>query len=240
MCVILVPTKRHPKPKELNDAQEANPHGAGMAWKNKDGKLCYEKAIDAKRVYEIIEGENPKLPYIIHFRIASVGTVCDKLTHPFPVNQSVSLKKQSQGKSPLLFHNGTWRDWKEAIMPFSGHKDFPEGSLKDWSDSRALAYLAYKTKRGFFRFIDEKVAIMEKNGEVNIYGNWHKNDTIWCSNLNHVRPKHSVTYSRTSTIYGNNSLYDDYWGVGGENSNHQTQASLYETQKLRDDIDGAM
>jgi predicted glutamine amidotransferase len=102
MCVILVPTKRHPEPKELNDAQDSNPHGAGMAWKNKDGKLCYEKAIDAKRVYQIIEEENPKLPYIIHFRIASIGRVCDKLTHPFPVNQSVSLKKQSQGNVARL------------------------------------------------------------------------------------------------------------------------------------------
>ena len=99
----------------------------------------------------------------------------------------------------------------EGPPAFSGHKDFPQGSLKDWSDSRALAYLAYKTKRGFFRFIDEKVAIMEKNGEVNIYGDWHKNDTIWCSNLNHVRPKHSITYNRTNTIYGNSSFQDDYW-----------------------------
>ena len=156
MCVILIPTKRHPTPDELNDAQDSNPHGAGIAWKNQDGKLAYEKAIDAKRVWEIIETEKPKIPYVIHFRIASVGGVCDKLTHPFPVNQSVSLKKQWQGKSPLLFHNGTWTDWKEAVMPFSGHKDFPRGSLDDWSDSRALAYLAYKTKRGFFNFIDEK------------------------------------------------------------------------------------
>ena len=57
MCVILVPTKRHPTPDELNDAQDSNPHGAGIAWKNQDGKLAYEKAIDAKRVWEIIETE---------------------------------------------------------------------------------------------------------------------------------------------------------------------------------------
>ena len=237
MCVILVPTKRHPTPDELNDAQEANPHGAGMAWKNQDGKLSYEKAIDAKRVWEIIQTEKPKIPYIIHFRIASVGGVCDKLTHPFPVNQSVSLKKQWQGKSPLLFHNGTWSDWKEAVMPFSGHKDFPRGSLDDWSDSRALAYLAYKTKRGFFNFIDEKVAIMEKNGEVNLYGSWQRNDTLWCSNLNHVRAKHTITYGRNS-IYGNNTWNDDYWGIGGNYNSRQKD--LYATQKLRDDIDGAV
>ena len=39
MCVILIPTKRHPTPEELNEAQDSNPHGAGMAWKDKDGKL---------------------------------------------------------------------------------------------------------------------------------------------------------------------------------------------------------
>ena len=81
---------------------------------------------------------------------------------------------------------------------------------------------------------------MEKNGEVNIYGDWHKNDTIWCSNLNHVRPKHSITYNRTNTIYGNNGWADDYWGLPNDTRNHHSQATLYETQKLRDDIDGAM
>ena len=231
MCVILIPTKRHPTPEELNEAQDSNPHGAGMAWKDKDGKLSYEKAIDAKRIWEIINEEKPPIPYIVHFRIASIGEVCDKLTHPFPVNQSVSLKKQWQGKSQLLFHNGTWRDWKEAVMPFSGHKDFPKGNLSDWSDSRALAYLAYKTRRGFFNFIDEKVAIMEKNGEVNLYGDWKKHDTLWCSNLSHVKRTYTTRYTAAWS--------NDYWGNTGGNSTYNLrQSELYATQKLRDDIDG--
>ena len=116
-------------------------------------------------------------------------------------------------------------------MPFSGHKDFPKGNLSDWSDSRALAYLAYKTRRGFFNFIDEKVAIMEKNGEVNLYGDWKKHDTLWCSNLSHVKRTYTTRYTAAWS--------NDYWGNTGGNSTYNLrQSELYATQKLRDDIDG--
>ena len=35
-----------------------------------------------------------------------------------------------------------------------------------------------------------------------------------------------------------NTYYDDYWGVGGNYNSRQKD--LYATQKLRDDIDGAV
>jgi len=245
MCVILVPTKEHPPEETLYAAEKVNPHGGGIAWKNTKGKLSYEKAIDADRIIEIIKEKNPPIPYIIHFRIASVGEVCPKLTHPFPVNKQVKLKTKGTENKALLFHNGTWSEWKESIMPFSGAADFPEGSYHDWSDSRALAYMAYKTKRGFLKFIDEKIAIIEKNGNVDIYGTWHKRQGIWSSNLHHVRSEN--TYHGN---YGNNYSYDTYYGYDNlRHHNHQAfgdtttftkeQHNLFERTKIRDDIDGA-
>ena len=245
MCVIIVPTERHPDTEELATAEEQNPHGGGIAWKDKNNKLNYEKAIKASRVMEIIEEENPQLPYVIHFRIASVGAVCHKLTHPFPVNQSVSLKKIWQGKSPLLFHNGTWRDWKSSVMPFSGVRDFPKGSIEDWSDSRALAYLAYKTNRGIFNFIDEKVAILEKDGNVNMWGNWTKLDTIWYSNTHHVKTHtYGIGYNRgitsawtTPAPTRQTCIYDDTVDYdGGYNHDHNQWAR----QQMLDGMDGAV
>ena len=244
MCVILVPTKEHPSAEILTAAETVNPHGGGIAWRNNQGKLSYQKGIDTAKILEIIQEKNPPLPYVIHYRIASVGEVCPKLTHPFPVNKQVRLKTKGIENNALLFHNGTWSEWKESIMPFSGAKDFPEGNYHDWSDSRALAYMAYKTKRGFLKFIDEKIAIIEKNGNVDLYGYWKKHQDIWCSNLNHVRTDN--TYYGN---YGNNYGYDDYGYEYHRNYNnhpfgHSTtittaQDSLFQRTKIRDDIDGA-
>ena len=229
MCVILVPTTNHPSTKTLAAAENSNPHGAGIAWKNKKGTLSYEKAIDAARVLEIIKKENPPLPYIIHFRIASIGDVCPKLTHPFPVNKKVHLKTTSKSENSLLFHNGTWREWQESIMPFSGESDFPDGTLEDWSDSRALAYMTYKTNKGFLKFIDEKIAIMEPDGSVKIYGNWDKHKTIWSSNLNHV--KTTTYHGRDHYLYGDEN---EYWG-----HSYQYGYGPFHRTKTRDDIVGA-
>ena len=231
MCVILVPTKEHPTAAELAPAESTNPHGAGIAW-YKNGEVSYEKAIDAAKVMEIIEKEKPTLPYIIHFRIASVGEVCPKLTHPFPMDKKVALTIKDKTKNPVLFHNGTWSDWKQSIMPFSGEADFPEGPLQeDWSDSRALAYMAYKTKKGFLRFINEKIAIMENTGEVNLYGSWQKHEDIWYSNLNHVRTR--------KTYYWDD--VDDYnMGYGtGYYSNRDKQYKMWSQQNIRDRVKGS-
>tara|TARA_R100001530_G_scaffold36559_1_gene28402 strand:+ start:2964 stop:3668 length:705 start_codon:yes stop_codon:yes gene_type:complete len=233
MCVILVPTERHPTKEELIDAENQNPHGAGIAWRDKNGTMNYRKAINARTVMQIIEREKPQIPYIVHFRIASVGAVCKKLTHPFPVNHSVSLKQKWQGKSPLLFHNGTWRDWKTTLLPFSGNKDFPAGGLDDWSDSRAIAYLAHKTNRGIFRFIDEKVAILEKNGVVNMHGKWEKQDTIWYSNTYHIKTytTHWKGHQKSVIWDKDDKEKDTIW---------DREWLEYETQKVKDSMGGSL
>jgi len=187
MCVIIIPTKKHPTLEELESAEATNPHGGGIAWKGADGLLRYVKDIDAKEVFGIIEEEEPQFPYITHFRITSSGTTRPELCHPFPINHSVTLKTTWKGKSSLMFHNGTFSDWKQFVAPHSGSKDFPKGRI--WSDSRAIAWLTYKTNRNIFRFIKEKIAIINLNGTVECYGDFQQEDTFLMSNRNHLYRK---------------------------------------------------
>ena len=183
MCVIIVATEKHPTIDELEAAEKTNPHGGAIAWKGDDGLLHYVKDIDSDDVNKIIMEKSPPFPYIIHFRITSSGTTRPELCHPFPINHSVTLKTKWTGKSSVLFHNGTFRDWREMVASHSGDKDFPKGHI--WSDSRAIAWLAYKTKKNIFKFIDEKIAILNLDGTVEYYGDFDHKDTFILSNTNH-------------------------------------------------------
>lgn len=213
MCVIIVPTEKHPTIDELEAAEVTNPHGGGIAWRGSDGFLRYVKDIDAVDVMKIIEEEDPQFPYIVHFRITSSGTTRPELCHPFPVNHSVTLKTSWKGKSSLMFHNGTFPRWKEFIASHSGDKDFPKGHI--WSDSRAIAWLAYKTKKNIFKFIDEKIAILNLDGTVEYYGNFSHEDTFIMSNTNHIR-----TYGKTTNVCG---YRGDTYETWSKNKNFNNQ-----------------
>ena len=89
--------------------------------------------------------------------------------------------------------------------------------------------MTYKTNKGFLKFIDEKIAIMEPDGSVKIYGNWDKHKTIWSSNLNHV--KTTTYHGRDRYLYGDEN---EYWG-----HSYQYGYGPFHRTKTRDDIVGA-
>jgi len=51
---------------------------------------------------------------VIHFRIASVGGVCQQLRHPFPITLKAGLEPRGRAKA-VLFQNGTWVGWRDAV-----------------------------------------------------------------------------------------------------------------------------
>jgi len=77
------------------------------------------------------------------------------------------------------------------VAPHSGAKDFPKGRI--WSDSRAIAWLAYKTKKNIFRFINERIAILNQDGTVEYYGQFEHEDTFILSNDFHLKKKYDYT-----------------------------------------------
>ena len=71
MCVILVcPGNVRPDRATLDACHEANPHGAGVAWRE-DGEVRWMKGLDPGELEALIA----RLPgeIVIHFRWASVG-----------------------------------------------------------------------------------------------------------------------------------------------------------------------
>ena len=73
MCVVLIcPPKQRPDLTILRACHAANPHGAGVAWRDKR-RIHWRKALTPGEVNHLIQ----KVPgeIIIHFRWASVGGV---------------------------------------------------------------------------------------------------------------------------------------------------------------------
>lgn len=208
MCVILCCEDSFPKYATLKQAQMMNSDGAGVAWLEK-GIIQFRKGTNAKGIWQMINEGTIKLPCIIHFRIASVGSVLDTLTHPFPINKKVDLRLKGSANG-VLFHNGTVFDFEGIMLRASMGKSvyIPKG---DWSDSRALAWLCYNNG---IKMMDKitgwnKIAILTKKGIEKFGSGWveFKNNQVsndyFVTDDNYSRPPLNTWYREQEEIEDN-------------------------------------
>lgn len=178
MCIVITSDIEFPFRKILELAEARNPHGGGIAWLHED-KVRYMKGLTAN---EIAKARHyTTAPWIIHFRIATVGGIIPELTHPFPVDTHTDLELYGESDA-VLAHNGHWWGWQREFYPSVEEKDyFPDGA---WSDSRAMAWMAGKYGENYLRFINknQRVAYLDKNG-IRRYGEgWMRHGPLWLSN----------------------------------------------------------
>jgi len=181
MCVILVADEVRPNEDMVDAAFECNKYGAGIAWRN-DGKVYWKKGLNLDEIQE--EVKKAPLPFISHFRIPSVGGPSTTLCHPFPVDINTDLALTGSTKGSVLFHNGTWSDWKNFSMQTAlkspGVTTLPKGR---WSDSRAMAWVTAIYGLGILEWIDEKSVVFGPEGDIHMFGGpWDVEEGIWVSN----------------------------------------------------------
>jgi hypothetical protein len=192
MCVVVIVPEGNVRPTEamLKSCWNGNPDGGGIGWVERAPKpginlVKWRKGIGT--VEEMIEANKtlPK-PYVLHFRIPSVGGKSKELTHPFPLSAEAELALEGDSYGGVLFHNGTWGKWEERLLQFTygTGTPLPDGQ---WSDTRAMAYLAYHLSPNILEFIDEKIAILVPYGpdgvpDVLTWGHWNVDNGIITSN----------------------------------------------------------
>jgi len=209
MCVIICCPSRFPPRQTIIEAEEHNSHGGGVAWIEGD-KVKFKKGITAKQVIRMIQKKELTTPCIIHFRIASVGEVCDNLIHPFPISKTASLKLSGIEES-VLFHNGTYADWKDTLLDTVVRRPslkIPEGEL---SDTRVIAFLCSVYGIGFLNLICgfSKFGVIDKKG-IRMYGdNWHEENKVYYSNR---------LFVQTTNTNVNHGMYNQGQGVTYVNS----------------------
>jgi hypothetical protein len=183
MCVILVcpdETKR-PDQTVLDACHAANPHGAGVAWRE-DGRVRWMKNLEPDDLDALL----PELPgeIVIHFRWASVGGVDADLCHPFPVTRKAETDLFGSAKA-VVFQNGTWTAYEEALCRLtSGHgRKLPAGPM---SDTRAAALCVQVHGREMLSKLPGRWVWMDGQ-RTRLYGAWQSFRGMKVSNLHFVR-----------------------------------------------------
>lgn len=182
MCVIMLVGKTRPSEEMVERAWASNKDGAGIAWR--EGKdVVWEKGVmHVDRIKELC-AKVPQ-PYVVHFRVASVGGVRPSLTHPFLVSPDVDLALKGRTRGGVLFHNGHWSPWNEKAIDAAIHSNNKPPAGSDWSDSRAMAWLIHIYGPGFMQLLTNQKGVLMTPDDFEIFtgGGWEKINDVWCSN----------------------------------------------------------
>ncbi len=204
MCLIIIAEKNNPEWSTLSAAEVNNPHGAGIAWKEKS-MVRWRKGLSAVEVWEIIKTKRLSLPYVVHFRLATVGNGMG-LCHPFPLTPKASTALS--GTAPaVMFHNGHWSEWNEFMLreALTPRVDVPDGP---WSDSRAAAWLIARHGHKIAHFIPGRIAILS-TAEATLYGQgWMRKDG--CVYSSPPNPPKQI-----DPWHGKELHWRDLYGIGG-------------------------
>lgn len=213
MCVAIYKPKgiKAPTIETLKDCWDANPDGAGMAWRT-DGKfpIHIEKGFMTWKAFNDywhsanIDKYDGDL--FIHFRITTHGGTSDGNTHPFPISNSDKvLKSLSLSSHYALMHNG--------VLPIT-----PDNKLI--SDTMMLSKLI---ARGEFEnkiqhtlnlleglIGTNKIAVMTANN-VHLVGAWQDVDGVKFSNLHWQYKFTKSSCCGFGTCYGSSSCESGKW-----------------------------
>lgn len=184
----------------LRRSYEANPDGCGMAYLTDDG-IEIETTMDFDVFYEGYEQalrEYPDSPFLIHFRIATHGSVNEDNCHPF------FIESHEEEMLRVFMHNGTIAPLADKCSKTSGASDTVVFGLEilehlpmGWDDNPAI-------KKLIEHYIGwSKIVVMDEFGAVTIF-NEHKgvwDGGIWYSN---------TTY-KPRTMVPTNYYKNPYW-----------------------------
>lgn len=194
----------------LSNCFDNNPDGAGFTYICTDvtgfSKLMVKKSMDYDtflRQYKRAFKNNPESPFLIHFRVATHGTIDRFNCHPFRINKSMAFIHNGiiSGVGVDRFKSDT-QLFNEKVL-----KTLPKG----WDKCLGITTLLEKFLTG------SKLATLDIEGNVNIYnesaGHWK--DGVWYSNHSYSYKKglySTATYVHTFLAKGKKK--DDGWNKG--------------------------
>ena len=200
MCVAILkyPGIDLPDRETLYNCWINNPHGAGFVFHRncnnilKKGFMDFDQFFQSLKESKILKSQS----LMIHFRVASVGSVKKENCHPFVVSDTYNQMKQLflNGRFCAAVHNGTFKFFKQTSEDVSDtmqlikcissvvnkHKDLK--TIGIYNDLKQL--LQIYTKENNCR-----LAIMNQFGQINRFGKWIKdnNSKLYFSNESYVK-----------------------------------------------------
>jgi len=168
MCVLIyVPAGvKTPSKSVLKACCQANPDGQGFAV---PGHVF--KSLDFEAFYSALSKWSDRVPRIIHARYATTGSVCRDNCHPFRKNGIV------------FAHNGVL-----PIRPTTDRTDSEEAFLTYVYPAVDKYGLHTPEVDAVIESIigSSKFAVMDRTGDVRLFGPFYERDGVYYSNLNWV------------------------------------------------------
>ena len=168
MCVIIIKKKgvRMPSENELRLAATHNPHGFGFVSSNG----LYVRTMDFEEFYQALKGVGREDACIIHFRIATHGSVRVSNCHPFKMHGIYFAHNGILPTHPRGDMTDSETEFRDVLCPAA---EFYGLGTKEFAD--LVARRIYYSKFAFM-----------KDGEVYTYGKFvtDRHGVMW-SNMNH-------------------------------------------------------
>lgn len=169
---------------EFDNAARSNSDGVGFAYYSAKNNIVIEKGTNViemkEKYFTRVEKNGERSPFIVHFRLATHGSVCDRNCHPFRINEH-----------DVMIHNG--------ILPVV----YAKGESRTDTQVFADEYLAKLPENWFendymFDMVEDychgsKLVIMTNNpkAKYGVYivnskaGSWESENKRWFSNSSH-------------------------------------------------------
>lgn len=182
MCVIITSQAgTMPTMSQLAQMSDTNPDGAGIAWHDGIKLHRYRNADNHKTLAFIADNWQflEASPFLLHFRLATHGTICVENTHPF--------RFRKDDRTGFIAHNGIARsytqgryasDSRNAVLAWqTGQADLTDGSqgkfaLIDQNGKLEWLTTGHETIRGGKGSIDVSNTNWELNGLIDIDQWW--------------------------------------------------------------------
>ena len=233
MCVIIGTIgKEKVSEKEIRQAWEGNSDGAGMAWRQGDGKIRVEKGFMKLKEFERAYEQINVFPHVLHFRIGTSGDKCPELTHPFPCDGHTKNSLEFTADE-VLFHNGIVSNWKDLL--FNLAPALKKGELKKMlneplNDTRVIAYYVERIGKEILGLASGKWLHFDKDN-LTMYGQgWDKENKFFYSNTSF---RHSGKYLWQS---GNSNWDSDISYYGRANTRTEYASALGEGEDKEERI----
>lgn len=211
MCIIAYKPYNIDFPMDsiLQTCYENNPDGAGFMYSYK-GNVYIKKGFITwesfrESLYKARKLTGDKVPYVMHFRIATQGYE-KTMTHPFPLSSKMSnLKKVHTSCNIGVAHNGI------IDLTSDGSKDYSDTMLfiTDYLSNIIQSYSWYKNDRHkvlIERLIgNSRLAILDKNNHCELLGKgWIEDNGIFYSNSTYSYKKYAYLDTWDSATYWSN------------------------------------
>lgn len=174
MCIAILNLNNSVLTEEtVKNSHYNNPDGSGLVWVE-HGKLMTYKTMEGWEVvyskYLEIKNNNPQTHIILHFRIATSGTVDLNNCHPFKVNNDLAFVHNG-----VIYGLGDSKKSDTNIFNQNYLQKLPSNFLKFDGIIKLIREYIGSSKLIFLDSSNNYTIINKKSGHEDKFGNWFSN-----------------------------------------------------------------